>query len=243
MSFYKELHIMYYGGAIMTTVYVYNKVADKVERFEKRDNEIMPYVYNNSLTVGQFKGSSISNAVWTDKKTMESWGRFSDIVGKPLYIGLGFKRIWEGGHSGQSPHYAGTALDIGHDLSTAERNKLRVTAINSGLWHYVEPAYLTPSWVHVDNRDKDPSCPKGYPILKQGDKGNYVLVLQDALNTIGYKAGLDGIFSQNVKNIIIDFQKANGLLSDGTVDCTAWAAITKQAVGIGIGKTSTVVKP
>ena len=208
----------------MTTVYVFCKDADKVEKYEKSDNEIMPYVYNKSLTVAEFKGSSNSSVVWTDKKTMESWSRF-----------------WEGGHSKQSQHYAGRAFDIGQNLSSGARNNLRKTAINSGLWNYVEPAYLTPSWVHVENKNNKSAGATGYPALVEGQKGNYVLILQDALNTLGYKTDFDGYFGTNTKKAVIDFQKMNGIPADGMVSCLTWTTLTQQVTGIG--KTPTLLYP
>ena len=44
----------------------------------------------------------------------------------------------------------------------------------------MEPANLTPSWVHFDERQ----VLAGYPQIRQGVKGVYVCVLQDALNTL-----------------------------------------------------------
>ena len=44
----------------------------------------------------------------------------------------------------------GVAFAAGQALSSSERNRLRNTAINSGVWSYVEPANLTPTWVHFD---------------------------------------------------------------------------------------------
>gem|GEM_PF-4414062 len=51
---------------------------------------------------------------------------------------------------GQSQHYAGVSFDVGQRLSQAERNVMRNKAITSGVWSFVEPAYLTPTWVWVD---------------------------------------------------------------------------------------------
>ena len=64
----------------------------------------------------------------------------------------------------------------------------------------MEPAYLTPTWVHFDKRFGRPACGSaGYPLIKQGSISTYVLIAQDDLNTLGYRTGgLDGIFrSQN----------------------------------------------
>jgi len=47
----------------------------------------------------------------------------------------------------QSQHYAGVSFDVGQRLSNAERNRLRNIARESGVWSYVEPANLTPTWV------------------------------------------------------------------------------------------------
>ena len=49
----------------------------------------------------------------------------------------------------QSQHYAGVAFDVGQTLSNTQRNRLRNTARSSGVWSYVEPASLTPTWVNV----------------------------------------------------------------------------------------------
>ena len=43
----------------------------------------------------------------------------------------------------------GVAFDVGQTLSNAQRNRLRNTARSSGVWSYVEPASLTPTWVNV----------------------------------------------------------------------------------------------
>ena len=57
-----------------------------------------------------------------------------------------------GGHGTQSQHYAGVAFDVGQRLSTTQRNRLYQSAVNSGVWSYVEPQNLTPTWVHFDKR-------------------------------------------------------------------------------------------
>lgn len=89
------------------------------------------------------------------------------------------------GIAGQSQHYAGTAFDVGQRLTNSERNTMRNLAQNSGIWSYVEPAFLTPTWVHFDKRSGSPACAQGgYPLVRQGSKGVYVLVAQDGLNTL-----------------------------------------------------------
>ena len=133
----------------------------------------------------------------------------------------------------QSQHYAGVAFDAGQTLTDTERTNLRNTAISSGVWSYVEPAYLTPTWVHFDKRFGKPACgTAGYPLLKEGSKSNYVLIAQDDLNTLGYSTGgLDGIFGKKTKNAVINYQKKVGLQADGIIGCNTWRSLQENVVG------------
>ena len=226
----------------MAVILVYNNDTNSIERYQRNENEIMPYVYNNSLTVNEFRGSSNANLMFTDKRTMETWSQFRDFYGAPIPVGFAFKRIWEGGHSPQSQHYAGTAFDVGQALTPTRRNRLRQRAIDFGQWSYVEPAYLTPTWVHMDKRNMNPACSSGYPLLRLGDVSNYVLILQDALNALGYTgAGFDGIFGSGTLAAVQRFQQAFGIPADGIVGCVTWTLLTQSARGIG--QTATVVSP
>ncbi len=226
----------------MAVILVYNNDTNAIERYQRNENDIMPYVYNNSLTVNEFRGSSNANLLWTDKRTMETWSRFRDFYGAAIPVGFAFKRIWEGGHSPQSQHYAGTALDVGQALAPAQRNRLRQRAIDFGLWSYVEPAYLTPTWVHMDKRNLNPACVSGYPLLRLGDASSYVLILQDALNALGYTgSGLDGVFGSGTDAAVRRFQQSFGIPADGIVGCVSWTLLTQSARGIG--QTATVVNP
>lgn len=48
-----------------------------------------------------------------------------------------------------SQHYAGMAMDIGQRNTSAERDAIRNLAIDLGIFGYVEPKALTPTWVSV----------------------------------------------------------------------------------------------
>ena len=78
--------------------------------------------------------------------------------------------------------------------------------------------------------------------MRTGSVGQYVLVLQDALNALGYTgSGLDGYFGSGTRGAVIRFQRAQGLDQDGIVGCNTWERLTQLAVGIG--QTPTVVNP
>lgn len=211
-------------------VLIYNNLTNKMETYNRNLNDPMPYSKDRYLTVKEFRGSSKSDTIWADRRAIESFNKLRTLYGRPIKVGYAFKRITEGGHTGQSQHYAGTAFDIAQNLNTAERDNLRNLAIKSKYFSYVEPKSLTPTWIHIDKRNTTPACSTGgYPLLKQGRKNTYVAVLQDALTALGYStSGIDGIFGTNTKNAVIRFQRANNLTADGIVGCNTWRAIVKK---------------
>lgn len=217
----------------MINVLVYNHFAGVMDRYALQLYDPMPYISGGTLTVGEFRGKSNSSIIWTDSRAMLAWNATRSAWGKSIYVGYAFRRIGEGGHSNQSQHYAGMAFDVAQNLSNASRSLLRDLASRLGVWTYVEPAYLTPTWVHFDARLAPPACSAGFPMLRQGNKGVYVATLQDALETSGIPAiGIDGLFGPNTRNAVMTFQRENGLTSDGIVGCQTWTKLTAMTNGI-----------
>ncbi len=225
----------------MATILVYNNDTNKMEKYIRSESEAMPYNTNRTLLVREFRGASKSNILWTTRNTMRSWNSTRYLYGAPIPVGYAFRRSWEGGHTGQSQHYAGVAFDVAQTLSNSKRNTLRNLAINSGVWSYVEPASLTPTWVHFDKRSFPAACSTGgYPLVKQGSKGIYVLIAQDGLNTLGYTTGgLDGVFGTKTKNAVIRYQRSRGLSADGIIGCNTWRSLQENV--IETGRTSTTI--
>ena len=225
----------------MAKILIYNQDTNRMETYYRGENEGMPYNTNKTLKVREFRGSSKSNILWTDKRTMQAWNSQRYIYGAPISVGFAFKRPYEGGHGSQSQHYAGTSFDVGQNLTNSQRNILRNSARNSGVWTYVEPVSLSPTWVHFDRRFGIPACSSGgYPLIRQGSKGNYVCIAQDDLNTLGYRTGgLDGVFGTQTVNAVKQYQSSRGLLADGIVGCNTWRSLQENVVGTG--KTSTTI--
>lgn len=115
----------------MPKILVYNNNLNRMETYNRNLSDSMPYNVNRTLTVKEFRGSSTSNILWTDKRTMQSWNNFRKLYGRGIYVGYAFKRAWEGGHSNLSQHYAGVAFDVAQNLSETARNSLRRLAISS----------------------------------------------------------------------------------------------------------------
>lgn len=220
-------------------VLIYNNDNNTMETYYLEEGDPMPYSYASSLSVGEFMGSTKSPTIWTSKSVMDCWNVLRQTWNKPIYVGYAFKRIWEGGHGYQSQHYAGAAMDMGQNLTYQVRNELRDLAENIGCWVYVEPGYMTPTWVHVDRRLLPPACDAGYVQVRRGDVNTNVLVLQDALNTLGYTGGgLDGVFGEGTENALKEFQQAYGLTPDGIAGCATWTALTRAVRGIGATNTT-----
>ena len=225
----------------MARILVYNQDINRMESFIRGENDPMPYNTNGTLKVREFRGASRSNILWTDKRTMQAWNSQRYIYGAPIYVGFAFKRPYEGGHRNQSQHYAGTAFDVGQNLTNAQRAVLRNSASSSGLWGYVEPVSLSPTWVHFDRRFGTPACSTGgYPLIRNGSRGNYVCIAQDDLNTLGYTTGgLDGVFGTQTYNAVRRYQSSRGLSVDGIIGCNTWRSLQENVVGTG--KTSTTI--
>ena len=225
----------------MARIIVFNNDTDRMETYYRNENDAMPYNSNRTLLVKEFRGSSKSNTLWTTKRTMQSWNTTRYLYGKPIPVGFAFKRPWEGGHSNQSMHYAGVAFDVGQKLTNAQRAELRNLAKTSGVWSYVEPISITPTWVHFDKRFGKPACSSGgYPTIRRGSISTYVLIAQDDLNTLGYRTGgLDGIFGSQTDQAVRNYQRSRGLVSDGIVGCNTWRSLQENVVGTG--RTSTTI--
>ena len=225
----------------MPKVYVYDSYDNKFLRYNLKESDPMPYSYGTTLSVREFRGSSGSIVLWTTTAAMEAWNLTRRRYGSGIPVGYAFKRIWEGGHGTASQHYAGVAFDVGQGTSSATRRRIYNAAVATGAWGYVEPLSMTPTWVHFDRRYGTPACSgttAGYPTCRKGDRNTYVLILQDALNALGYSTQtLDGVFGTNTFNALTGFQRSVGLTADGICGCNTWKKLTAASVGIGATKT------
>lgn len=214
----------------MAKILVYNNDSNRMETYYRELSQAMPYNSNRTLTVGEFRGVSNSNILWTDLRCMEAWNSFRYLYGRGIHVGYAFRRPWEGGHGTLSQHYAGLAFDVGQNLTPTGRATMRNLAINSGIWNYVEPASLTPRWVHFDERQ----VASGYPLVRQGSRGVYVCILQDALINLGYNTGgLDGVFGARTLASVREYQSSRGLSVDGLVGTNTWRTLMTEVVGMG----------
>ena len=145
--------------------------------------------------------------------------------------------------SHERKHYAGVAFDVGQSLSQTQRTAIYNAARSTGAWGYVEPLSQTPTWVHFDRRYGTPACrgtTAGYPTLRRGSRGCYVMILQDALSTLGYQTGnrIDGIFGSRTEEALKGYQRRTSLRADGVCGCNSWKKISTAVLGVGRTKTT-----
>ena len=209
----------------MARLLVYDAYENKVYTYSNlRENDPMPYSTGRTLTVREFRGKSNSPVLWTTIAAMEAWN-----LTRRKY--------------GRGQHYAGVAFDVGQILSQTQRTAIYNAARSTGAWGYVEPLSQTPTWVHFDRRYGTPACrgtTAGYPTLRRGSRGCYVMILQDALSTLGYQTGnrIDGIFGSRTEEALKGFQRRTSLRADGVCGCNSWKKISTAVLGVGRTKTT-----
>lgn len=87
----------------------------------------------------------------------------------------------------------------------------------------LDKAYITPEeWMMYAKGEKQPS----FPMLKKGDRNDYVRHWQMFLNLNGYSCGnADGIFGPKTEAAVKKWQKNHNLITDGIIGPKTWASL------------------
>lgn len=87
----------------------------------------------------------------------------------------------------------------------------------------LDKAYITPEeWMMYAKGEKQPS----FPMLKKGDRNDYVRHWQMFLNLNGYACGnADGIFGPKTEAAVKKWQKNHNLVTDGIIGPKTWASL------------------
>ena len=72
----------------MAKIIVYNNDTNRMETYYKGEQEAMPYVTNRTLKVSEFRGSSNSQTLWTEKRAMLAWNSQRYIYESQYQSGL-----------------------------------------------------------------------------------------------------------------------------------------------------------
>ena len=82
----------------MAKIFVYDPSNNQMYTLYREENDPMPYSYDRTLLVREFRGSSNSSVLWTTTTAMEAWNITRRNYGSGIPVGYAFQRIWEGGH-------------------------------------------------------------------------------------------------------------------------------------------------
>ena len=125
------------------------------------------------------------------------------------------------------PYSTDTTLRVREFRGSSKSNVLWTTTAAMEAWNLTRRTYGS-------------GIPVGYAFKRIWEGGTYVLILQDALNALGYTTNtLDGIFGHATENALKACQRRFGLTADGVCGCASWKKIAEATVGIG--KTATVI--
>ena len=192
----------------MYTLFIYNSESNRLERYSLQPYNNLPYSTHSSMSVSEFFSNTSSCAGWTSTEFIQKWNKFSH---GQIHAGFVFRRIWEGGCISESMHDAGLAADTVSDNT-------------SGIFPFSSGNHVSLS-------------PWGYPDVSFGDIGLYVLVMQDALSSLGFTEGeLDGIFGPRTLSALTRFRHLHGLKTGNICDRQTWRTLTFHACGCGFNR-------
>ena len=91
-----------------------------------------------------------------------------------------------------------------------------IVVIGSTDYRYKEKETKKDTKTKAETKAKDKiTAPKGTPLLKENSKGNRVKSLQKALNKLGNKLVIDGIYGEKTKEAVKKLQKQANISIDG----------------------------
>lgn len=187
------------------------------------------FVYSKSNDIFYTASSSLhsinEHTAWTDERFIhacnELCARFE------LRLIRSFVPLRPGYPLHFSPHHAGLAGDFAlPDTCTniiSRQNEIRRWCVSSGLFSYVQPQYITPTWIHAEVSVASPSSVfVPYPVIFPGNTGVHCFILQKCLNIMGFPCLLSGRFTEDTLTALYRFRTAIGLPPEGYVDAICW---------------------
>ena len=99
-------------------------------------------------------------------------------------------------------------------------------------WYKYDKGYVSKAHVFTN----DTKATVDFPVLREGSTGKEVVMLQEALNKVlGKNIPVTGVLDGDTAILVLEFEKAMGLPTDGIVDKQDWIALQEKANGILVG--------
>jgi murein DD-endopeptidase MepM/ murein hydrolase activator NlpD len=115
----------------------------------------------------------------------------------------------------------GRVASNGTPVSKADRIAGSEKGTHVHLYMKKDNKTLNPGHFFVEELKPKPT----YPVLRKGDKGDNVKLIQTLLTSHEYTLIIDGDFGPATKGVVEDFQKERGLYVDGVVGSVTYAAL------------------
>ncbi len=215
----------------MAAVFVCNVQDGLVERYFCGYDDPMPYISDDTLTVGEFVSHACVETVWTDSDTMRAFSALRGLYGRPIRIVRGFVDPARADTACRPQHLFGTALVISPADGAGSLGELYDAAVSCDAFAALEP-FPQSGTVYLDVRYR----PSGYfvgsglPNLMRGKRGNHVMMLQRCLGLYGFgEVELDGVFGRATESAVKRMQQRVFLTPDGVVGGAEWRCILNHA--------------
>jgi len=157
--------------------------------------------------------------------TGENWSEKGLIKDMPDRVCIVFKR------AGNVMEHTGIHVGGGKIIHCS--NGVQTGKVTDRGWtHYAVPVCLSKAPSQIATGEPPVQKVDGKPVLKRGDVGEYVTLLQTMLINHTYdvgSSGADGIFGRNTESAVKLFQRTHGLADDGVVGNDTWAALEETS--------------
>ncbi len=132
-----------------------------------------------------------------------------------------------------------SSLPIGISVAPGQQIDLTVKMVapepigkHVGYWQLRTPAGVSVGtvWVEIHSMLPSPTLPviPDWPTLELGDSGNEVTALQHLLNEYNQLVTVDGVFGNQTRAAVINFQDIAGITADGIVGKKTWKKLVSE---------------
>ncbi len=134
-----------------------------------------------------------------------------------------------------SPNYTNEGVQIQQPAAVVQDAGTEVAAVNAGTTvaaaqptspPQVQVVYVTPA---PTQKPATTTASSGRRELSRGCTGDDVRTAQRLLKNLGYSISVDGVFGTQMRSVVIQFQRNNGLKADGIIGFRTYNKLTSSS--------------